>query len=78
MADRRLHLLAWLYPIGTLCVVVATGNHYLLDGAAGSALVLAVHATRSRAAPSTHPSVLRSRCHPLRAAPLLSEARVQR
>ena len=33
--------LAWLYPIATTVVVVATANHYLLD-AAGGALVVAV------------------------------------
>ena len=33
--------LAWLYPATTTFVVMATANHYLLDAAAGAALVLA-------------------------------------
>ncbi|MCW2544435.1 MAG: integral rane protein [Frankiales bacterium] len=33
--------LAWLYPIGTALVVVATANHYILDAAAGALIVLA-------------------------------------
>ena len=33
--------LAWLYPLCTTAVVVATANHYLLDAVAG-ALVVAV------------------------------------
>jgi hypothetical protein len=45
---RRVRIAAWLYPLGTLFVVVATGNHYLLDGVAGAALV--VVAARSLAA----------------------------
>jgi hypothetical protein len=34
-------MLAWLYPLVTGVVLVATANHYLLD-LAGGALVLAV------------------------------------
>ncbi len=30
---------AWLYPIGTTLVVVATANHYWLDAAAAGGLV---------------------------------------
>ncbi len=37
----RLVMLAWLYPLVTAVVLVATANHYLLD-LAGGALVLAV------------------------------------
>jgi hypothetical protein len=32
--------LAWLYPITTTLVVLATANHYLLDAAAGAVLTL--------------------------------------
>jgi hypothetical protein len=32
--------LAWLYPIGTTLVVVATANHYILDAVAGAFIVL--------------------------------------
>jgi hypothetical protein len=35
----RWRYLAWLYPLGTLLVVVATANHYWLDGAAGTAVI---------------------------------------
>jgi hypothetical protein len=35
-----LRALAWLYPIGTSIVVVATGNHWTLDVFAGAALVV--------------------------------------
>lgn len=31
--------LAWLYPVGTTLVVVATANHYVLDALAGLAVV---------------------------------------
>jgi len=37
----RLRHLAWLYPLATTAVVVATANHYLLD-AVGGALAVAV------------------------------------
>ena len=39
--SSRLAMLAWLYPLVTGVVLVATANHYLLD-LAGGALVLAV------------------------------------
>jgi hypothetical protein len=39
-SDTRLKILAWLYPIGTAVVVVATGNHWTLDVVAGAALVV--------------------------------------
>lgn len=32
--------LAWLYPIGTTLVVVATANHYILDAVAGALIVV--------------------------------------
>jgi hypothetical protein len=35
----RWRYLAWLYPLGTTLVVVATANHYILDAVAGSAVV---------------------------------------
>jgi hypothetical protein len=38
---RRLRAAAWLYPLGTLAVVVATANHWVVDGVAGAAVVLA-------------------------------------
>jgi len=46
----RWRVLVWLYPLGTLAVVVATANHYVVDGLAGAALVLAVLAALRRAA----------------------------
>lgn len=35
----RWRWLAWLYPLGTTLVVVATANHYVLDALAGTAVV---------------------------------------
>jgi hypothetical protein len=35
----RWHHLAWLYPVATTVVVLATGNHYLLDGVGGIAFI---------------------------------------
>src|SRR3954447_746773 len=35
----RWRYLAWLYPLGTTLVVVATANHYVLDAVAGLAVV---------------------------------------
>jgi len=40
--------LAWAYPATTTLVVVATANHYVLDTAAGAALVAAVWSVTSR------------------------------
>jgi hypothetical protein len=41
--------LAWLYPLTTTVVVLATANHYLLDALAGALLVAgAVVMTRGR------------------------------
>jgi hypothetical protein len=37
----RLAWLCWLYPMAVTAVVVVTGNHYLLDAAAGTAVALA-------------------------------------
>jgi membrane-associated phospholipid phosphatase len=37
----RLRFLCWLYPITVTAVVVVTGNHYLLDALAGTAVALA-------------------------------------
>jgi hypothetical protein len=39
---------AWLYPITTTLVVIATANHYLLDAAAGAALAGALLALTAR------------------------------
>jgi hypothetical protein len=39
-ASSRYRHLAWGYPSATAAVVMATGNHYLLDVAAGVAVVL--------------------------------------
>lgn len=41
VSRSRFRHLAWLYPIATTVVVVATANHYLLD-AVGGALVVAL------------------------------------
>ena len=42
--------LAWIYPMSTTLVVLATANHYLLDAVVGAALVgSAVYLTRGRA-----------------------------
>ena len=49
VAGSRLRRIGGLYPIGTMVVVVATANHYVVDGVAGAALVAAaVLAFRSR------------------------------
>lgn len=37
----RLALLAWLFPVVMIAVVIATGNHYVLD-VAGSVALLAI------------------------------------
>ena len=42
LTGSRWRRLVWLYPLGTLVVVVATANHWVVDGIAGAALVLAV------------------------------------
>jgi hypothetical protein len=39
-ASTRWRHLAWLYPLGTTFVVMATGNHYLLDGVGGLLVLL--------------------------------------
>lgn len=41
-------LLVWLFPAGMVAVVLATGNHYVLD-VAGSAVLLAVSIAAARA-----------------------------
>jgi hypothetical protein len=48
LAGSRWRRLVWLYPLGTLVVVVATANHYLVDGIVGAALVVAVCARMRR------------------------------
>ena len=57
---RALRWLSWLHPAVTVLVVVATSNHFWLDGLVGTALVLtawawAVHHERRRAAVRNHP-----------------------
>ena len=42
--------LAWLYPLVTALVVVSTGNHYLVDAAAGAGVILAADAVTRRLA----------------------------
>ncbi len=41
--SARWRVLAWLYPIAQAFVVVATGNHYVIDVVAGVGLVLVAH-----------------------------------
>ncbi len=41
--SRTRHL-AWAYPVSTTLVVMATGNHFLIDAVAGALLVGAVWA----------------------------------
>ena len=48
LGARRWRWLVWAYPVGTLAVVVATANHYLVDGIVGAALMLAVCARLRR------------------------------
>ena len=38
-AHPRLALLAWLFPLLMVCVVITTGNHYILD-VVGSAVLI--------------------------------------
>lgn len=38
-AGRRHRHIAWLYPVATALVVLATANHYLVDAAAGVAII---------------------------------------
>jgi hypothetical protein len=59
--DGLVRRVAWLYPAGTLFVILGTGNHWLLDAAAG-ALVLAVG------------FAVASRLHPAGAAGSVSQA----
>jgi membrane-associated phospholipid phosphatase len=40
LAGRRAARLCWLYPVLITVVVVVTGNHYLLDAVAGTAVAL--------------------------------------
>jgi hypothetical protein len=48
--------LAWLYPAGTLFVILGTGNHWLLDAVAG-ALILGVGFAVSRVALPARPQL---------------------
>jgi PAP2 superfamily len=58
----RFRWLAWLYPIVTTLVVMATANHFLLDGAAGSAYVASAYAVvRGNRARSARGHAQRSR-----------------
>jgi hypothetical protein len=56
----QLRWLAWAYPVFTTLVVVATANHFLVDAAAGVAVVLAAAAV----ARPTRRSVLMSTARP--------------
>ncbi|WP_199429887.1 phosphatase PAP2 family protein [Qaidamihabitans albus] len=49
----------WLYPLMTTVVVLATGNHYLLDAVAGALLVIVVYlAVRRAGSPSRRPAAV--------------------
>jgi hypothetical protein len=43
----RLALLPWLYPLVMAAVVIATGNHYVLDIAGSAVLLIAAVAVAS-------------------------------
>lgn len=45
---RSLRAIACVYPLLTTYAVMATGNHYLLDAAAGAGMTLAVYSLLSR------------------------------
>jgi hypothetical protein len=51
--------LVWLYPAGTLFVILATGNHWLLDAVAGG-LILGLGFAISRAALPARPQLDRA------------------
>jgi hypothetical protein len=66
--DRRWAPLVWLYPVVTTVVVMATGNHFLVDCAAGVATTavayigaVAVHRGTGRRRPPQPRSQVRSR-----------------
>jgi len=42
LTNRALRSALWVYPVLVTCVVVITGNHYLLDAVAGTLVTLAV------------------------------------
>ena len=48
----RASALAWLYPVVSTLVVLGTGNHFLMDGVAGAALVAAAAWVMAFAYPS--------------------------
>jgi hypothetical protein len=61
MATRtRWRHLAWLYPVATTFVVLASANHFVLDAAGGTAItalgLLATRGTTNRAHASTQPT----------------------
>ena len=69
----RWRFLAWLYPLGTTLVVVATANHYVLDAVAGCAVVaVALHLCGVRFTGRVAPAVVSLPVEP--AARELSEA----
>lgn len=59
---HRLRHLAWVYPALTTYVVVATGNHYLIDVVAGAAafalVILAVGVTAPVREPARQPALV--------------------
>lgn len=62
---------AWLYPIATTLVVIATANHYVLDVVAGAALAgisvaVAARGSNWAAARMDRPSLFESEDHPER------------
>lgn len=69
LSNHRLRHLAWLYPLATTFVVVATANHYLMD-AVGGALVVGIPLLLCgvlgdlRSLPAEQPQALsRAECH---------------
>ncbi|HEX3907434.1 MAG TPA: phosphatase PAP2 family protein [Mycobacteriales bacterium] len=58
----RWRYLAWLYPIATTIVVLATANHYILDAVAGAALSLGMLAVTGSFA---QPAWVQSEVRPL-------------
>lgn len=50
--QSRLRHLAWLYPVATTLVVLATGNHYLIDAAAGATAIALAGLTQRLLSPS--------------------------
>lgn len=58
VCGSRWRHLAWLYPLGTTLVVVATANHYVLDAVGGALVVLVPMALCGLRVLPARPSVL--------------------